>query len=164
MMSTHTCRIIVWSCSEHFLFSKFPSPFLFSQLCFIYFPPFIPTFVPLFFSPFYFPFIVTILSHFSKTAGSQVGGLADHHLHPYSHIMSPTDHCVIMYLIFFVTASSIFHIQNFAISILHPKIRDIHYDRHTCHGYQAPKHLCSHILSMTNRRATLSLFSITFNH
>jgi hypothetical protein len=38
--------------------------------------------------------------------GSRVGGLTNTHLHPYSHIMSLTDHCIILYLTIFAVTGS----------------------------------------------------------
>jgi hypothetical protein len=86
---------------------EFPSPSLFSQLLLSFsLPSSILTLITLFFFPFNSPFLVLILSRFFKTAGSQVGELADPHIHPHSHIMSPTDRHIILYLIVFVVAGS----------------------------------------------------------
>jgi hypothetical protein len=146
--------------------SEFPSPFYFPNFFFPFLFPllYLPEF-PFSFLPSIFPFLVTILSHFFfKMVGSRVGGLAGFHLHPYSHIMSLTDHRIILYLTISASrgfAGSSFHIPSSAISILHPKICDLHYDHRT---HRAPKYLISPILSLTDRITTLSLFSTFRNH
>jgi hypothetical protein len=102
--------------------SKISLPFLFSQFSFFHF-----------FSPFYtyphstFPF--SLLFSISS-------------YHPCSYVIIPTDRLVIIYLTFLqhcsFTGSSL-HLLSYVISNLHPKPRDLHYDRQTCCGYRAPK-------------------------
>jgi len=91
-------------------------PSLSSQLLFsISFPPSILTRIPLFFSPFYSPFLVTILSHFLKTTSLQVGGLMDPHLHPYSHVMSPTNCRIFLYLTVFTVTGLQVQVTTFQV-------------------------------------------------
>jgi hypothetical protein len=111
--------------------SKFPSPFYFPNFFFPFLFPllYLPEF-PFSFLPSLFPFLITILSCFSK----RVGGLVDLHLHPYSHIMSPTDCRIILYLtVFTVTGSRvqafISHVPRYPFCT--QKIHDLHFDHQT---------------------------------
>jgi len=101
------CMVDVWYCWDQLSLPKFSSPLYFTNLFFPFLFPllYVPSFL-IFFSPSSFPFLVTILSHFSKTIVSRVGGLSNLNLHPYSHIMSLTDHRIILYLTIFAVAGS----------------------------------------------------------
>jgi hypothetical protein len=117
--------------------SEFPSPFYFLNL-------FFPFLFPLLYLPeFPFSFLPSIFS-----------------LSGYSQIMSLIDLRIIMYLTIYAVTGSRFHIPSSSISILHPKIHDLHYDHWT---YRAPKYLISPILGPIDHITTLSLFSTFLN-
>jgi hypothetical protein len=69
------------------------------------------------------PLSCSILSHFFRTVGSQVGGLEDPHIHPYPRIRSPTDCCVILYLVDLVIAFS----RVGGVKLSYPMFHDIHF-------------------------------------
>jgi hypothetical protein len=96
--------------------------------------------------------------------GSRVGGLAGFSppsIFPYHESNRLPCYYVLNHFCNHGFTGSSFHIPSSAISILHPKICDLHYDHQT---YRAPKYLISPVLSLTNHSETLSLFSIFRNH
>jgi hypothetical protein len=87
--------------------SEISLPFLFSQFLFCLS---FPSSILIYFFRFSFSLLLSlsssILSCFFRTTGSRVSGLEDTHLHPYPHITSLTDRCVILYLADFAIAGS----------------------------------------------------------
>jgi len=138
MQANSLNKLIETSRWDQFPLPKIPLLLYFPNLFFPFIFPllYLPSF-PFSFLSSLFSCLVTILSRFSKTTGSRVGELTSLHLHPCSYIMSPTDHPILIYLTIFCNSGftgSSFHLPGTAISILHPKTHDIHYDHQVCHG------------------------------
>jgi hypothetical protein len=98
--------------------------------------------------------------------GSRVGGLTDLHLHPYSHIMSPTDHRIILYLTIFAVAGSrvqafIFQVPRYPFCTQRSTIYIM--TVRLVAGYRAPKYFISLVSKSDRPLPTLSLFSIIRN-